>query len=224
MSAQPTSDPAARPVPLRPLTVRERNLALAGPIGVAVYVGTWFVLGLLRTGYSPAQDAISQLFDLSAPSGHRVALSLALVVTGVVLIPFARLLDRCLPGTGRAGPILLAYSGLATAAVILWPCTAGCPGASHSTTDLMHVLVAGSGYVGLVTSPIAVGVRLRPHWPTVATWSFVLGGIALTGFLVRNLAGVDTYGGLQQRVFNTTADVWIAMMGIVLLRRGAAQR
>ncbi len=187
-------------------------------LGVTGYVGTWFVLGLIRDGYDPMQQAISELFDLGAPTGHRIALSAALFITGVLLVPFAAMLDRRLPGEGSFGALLLGWSGVTTAAVVLWPCTAGCPGMTTTFTDTMHVLVAGSGYVGLVTAPIAFGFRMRGHAPTLARWSIALGVIALLGFIVRN-AGVDTYGGLQQRIFNTVADVWIAVIAAAVLRR-----
>ncbi len=182
------------------------------------YVTTWFVLGIVRDGYDPLQQAISELFDLGAPTGQRVALSLALLVTGVLLVPFAAMLHRRVPGTSVVGPLLLAWSGVTTAAVIFWPCTAGCPGMGTTFTDTMHVLVAGSGYIGLVTAPIAFSRRLWHTDPALARWSLALGVLALVGFIVRN-AGVDTYGGLQQRVFNTTADVWIAVIAVAVWRR-----
>lgn len=195
----------------------DRLLALAGILGVAGYVGTWATLGLLRSGYVPTQQAISELFDLSAPIGHRLALSIALVATGLLLVAFGFLLERHLPGTGHAGPLLLGFSGAMTAAVVPFPCTAGCPGIGSSFTDTMHVLTAGSGYVALVTAPIAVGWRLRGHDRVASRLSLAFGIVALVGFIVRN-AGVDQFGGLQQRVFNTTADVWIALVGVWILR------
>ncbi len=213
----PEAGPRATPAGRRPVDL-DRVLAVLGVLGVAGYVLTWLVLGIVRAGYDPAQQAISELFALDAPTGHRVALSAALVVTGVLLVPFAAMLHRRVPGTSLLGPVLLGWSGLTTALVVLWPCTAGCPGFGTTTTDTMHVLVAGSGYVGLVTAPLAFAHRLREHWPRLALASAILGGAAFLGFVVRNL-GVDAYGGLQQRVFNTLADVWIALMGIAVLRR-----
>ena len=44
-----------------------RPLLIAGIAGVTLYVGTWFVLGLLAPGYDPLRQAISELFDLGAP-------------------------------------------------------------------------------------------------------------------------------------------------------------
>lgn len=197
---------------------RDRAIAWFGILGVVYYVGTWFVLGIVREGYVPTQQAISELFDLGAPLYGRVALSLALVITGGALVVFGGLLDKRLPGDSSLGPKLLAFSGAMTVAVVPFPCTAGCPGMGESFTDTMHVVTAGSGYIALVTAPIATGWRIREHLPRLAAASMVLGSIALVGFIVRN-AGVDQFGGLQQRIFNTTADAWIALMGWHLLRR-----
>lgn len=196
----------------------DRLLARLGVLGVVGYVATWFVLGQVRVGYDPLQQAISELFERGAPTGHRVALSVALVTTGVLLVPFAAMLHRRLPGRAVLGPVLLGWSGLTTALVVLWPCTSGCPGFGTTVTDTMHVLVAGSGYVGLVTAPIAFALRLWPHDRRLAAASAALGTIAFGGFVVRNL-GVDAYGGLQQRVFNTVADLWIVVVGLAVLRR-----
>jgi hypothetical membrane protein len=202
---------------LAPPRISDRAIALVGILGVVAYVATWFIVGITRSGYVPTQQAISELFEFGAPTGGRVALSLALAVTGMLLIPFGFMLHRQLPGASRLGPWLIAYSGIMTAAVVAFPCTAGCPGYGSSFTDSMHVLTAGSGYVALVTAPIAVGWRLRPHDPVAARWSILLGTLALVGFVVRN-AGVDDLGGLQQRVFNTTADLWVALIGVWVLR------
>lgn len=199
-------------VPTTGPDARDRGLAVAGILGVAGYVGTWFVLGIVRSGYVPTQQAISELFDLGAPMSHRIALSVALAVTGALLVPFGLMLDRQLPGRGRGGPLLLAFSGAMTAAVVPFPCTSGCPGMGTTFTDTMHVVTAGSGYVALVTAPIAVGLRLRGEDRVASRVSVTMGTIALVGFIARN-AGFENFGGLQQRVFNTTADLWIAVVG-----------
>jgi hypothetical protein len=190
---------------------------------VLAYVATWAVLGVVAPGYDPLQGAISELFDLGAPAWQRRTLAGVLFVTGVALLPVGPVLDRLLPGEGRLGPALAVLAGVGTLTVAFFPCTAGCPGAGTSFTDTMHVVLAGGGYVGLVTAPLAFAWRLRDtEYRDLALAGLVLGGTATVGFLVRNLAGVDAYAGLQQRVFNTLADAWYVLAALVVLRRGQA--
>lgn len=207
------------------LTRHAATLLRLTVVGVALYVATWFVLGLLAPAYDPLQDAISQLFDLGAPPLQRWTLTWVLVVTGVALLPVGFVLDRVLPGEGRLGAWLTTVAGIGTVLVAFFPCTAGCPGFGSSATDSLHVITAGGGYLGLVTAPLAWAWRLRgTEEARLAVAGLVLGTLATLGFVVRNAFGLDSFGGLQQRVFNTAADVWFvlaAVRGLTLLRRPA---
>lgn len=191
-------------------------------VGIAAYVATWAGLGLVADGYDPLRDAISELFDQGAPLWQQRLLAGVLLVTGAALLPVGPVLHRVLPGRGLAGPALAVLAGLGTMLVAFFPCSPGCPGFGTTTTDTMHVLLAGAGYVGLITAPLAFAWRLRDTaWRDLALAGLVLGGLATVGFLVRNL-GVDTLGGLQQRVFNTLADAWYVLAAALALRRGSA--
>jgi hypothetical membrane protein len=203
------------------LARHEGTLLRTGIAGVALYVTTWFVLGVVREDYDPLQQAISELFAIGAPRGQALLLAVVLAVTGALLVPFGLVLDRVLPGSGRLGPVLVVVSGVGTFLVAFAPCTAGCPGVGASTTDTLHVVFAGGGYLALVTAPLAVARRTWRVAPGLARISLALGLAASIGFLVRNL-GLDAYGGLQQRVFNTTADVWLAVAAWSGLRHRAA--
>ena len=203
-------------------TPRQRLLLRLTVVGVLAYVATWFVLELVAEGYDPLRQAISELFDLGAPTWQRMTLAGVLLVTGAALLPVGPVLDRVLPGTGRLGPALAVLAGVGTTLVAFFPCTAGCPGIGTTFTDTMHVVLAGGGYVGLVTAPIAFWWRLREtRYRDLAIAGLVLGGAATIGFLVRNL-GVDVFGGLQQRVFNTLADAWYVLAAVAVLRRTQA--
>lgn len=201
------------------MTRRDAGFLVATIIGIVAYVATWATLGAVADGYDPLRQAISELFDLAAPTGQRVTLQVVLVVTGVALLPVGPVLDRVLPGEGRLGPVLAVVAGVGTVAVAFFPCTDGCPGAGTTLTDTMHTVLAGIGYVGLITAPLAFAWRLRTTaWRDLALAGLVLGGVATVGFLVRNL-GVDVLGGLQQRIFNTLADAWYVVAAVVVLRR-----
>ena len=201
------------------MTRTDRVLMVLTVVGVLAYVATWAVLGTLADGYDPLRQAISELFDLGAPAWQRTTMSWVLLVTGVALVPVGPVLDRLLPGRGRAGPLLAVLAGLGTLAVAFFPCTDGCPGVGTTFTDTMHTVLAGGGYVGLILAPLAFAWRLRDTaWRDLALAGLVLGGAATVGFLVRNL-GLDVLGGVQQRVFNTLADAWYVLAAVTVLRR-----
>lgn len=194
-------------------------VGVAGVLGVLAYVGAWAVGGVVWEGYDPTRQAISELFAIGAPAATRVPLSVGLVLSGLGLVAFGWAMDVGLPGRGRAGPALAVLSGVMTVAVVFFPCTAGCPGAGESLTDTMHVVTAGTGYVALMLAPLATAWRVRDHLPGLALAGWVLGGGALALFLARTVGFAPTYSGLQQRVFNTTADAWYVVAAVVLVRR-----
>ena len=196
-----------------------RIVAVLGLVGVTAYVASWAVAGAVTAGYDPMEQAISELFAVGAPTLPRMLLVVSLVASGVALLAFGPAMDRGLPGHGRAGPVVASVSGVMTVLIVAFPCTAGCPGAGTSFTDTMHVVVAGTGYLSLLLAPLLVAWRVRDHDRSLAVWSVVLGGVALAGFVIRNLGVADGLAGLQQRVFNTTADLWYVVAAIWLLRR-----
>lgn len=197
-------------------------VAVAGVAGVLAYVATWAVGGVVWDGYDPTRQAISELFAIGAPATTRVPLSAGLALSGLGLAAFGWAMDVGLPGRGRIGPALAVLSGVMTVAVVFFPCTAGCPGAGTSFTDTMHVVTAGTGYVALMLAPLATSWRVRHHLPGLAMAGIVLGGGALALFLARTVGFAPTYSGLQQRVFNTTADAWYVVAAVVLVRRSRA--
>jgi hypothetical membrane protein len=194
-----------------------------GLLAVSVYVGGWFVAGLLRDGYDPYERAISELFELGAPAGPRLLLVVGLLLSGVAFLLLGPALDRVLPGRGRLGPLLVVLAGIGTLGVAAAPCTAGCPGFGASPTDTWHTITAGVGYAALVLAPLAVGWRVRHAEPRFAGWSVVIGGVGLLLFVGYVVGVVEGAAGLQQRVFNTVADAWYVLVAVWLLRRDASR-
>ncbi len=199
-------------------------VAVLGVAGVLAYIATWISGGILWEGYDPTRQAISELFAIGAPVGTRLPLSIGLAASGVGLAAFAWAMHVGLPGRGRLGPALAVLSGVMTVAVVFFPCTSQCPGAGSSFTDTMHVVTAGTGYVALMLAPLAMGWRVREHLPGLAMASWVLGGGAMALFLARTVGLAPEYSGLQQRIFNTTADLWYVVAAVVIVRRAGGWR
>lgn len=203
---------------------RLATVAILGVAGVVAYIASWAMSGMLWPGYDPATQAISELFAFGAPIGTRVALSVGLVASGLGLVGFGWALDVGLPGRGRLGPGLAVLSGVMTVAVTAFPCTAGCPGAGASLTDTMHAITAGTGYVTLFLAPLAVAWRVRRLLPRLAVAGAILGGGGLLLFVART-TGITWGGvGLQQRIFNTAADLWYVLAAVVIVRRAGGGR
>jgi hypothetical protein len=190
-----------------------------GLVAVSVYVGGWFLAGVLRDGYDPREQAISELFELGAPAAPRALLVVGLLLSGVAFLLLGPALDRALPGTGRLGPVLVVVAGIGTLGVAAAPCSEGCPGLGASPTDTWHTITAGVGYTALVLAPLAVGWRVRDVEPRLASWSAAIGGLGLLLFVGYVLGVVDAAAGLQQRVFNTIADAWYVLVAVWVLRR-----
>lgn len=199
-----------------------RTVVLLGAAGVTLYVASWLVAGLLRDGYDPLRQAISELYALDTSAPSRVVLMVGLGVSAVALTACGPALHRVLPGADRpgalVGPVLVTLSGLLTLGALAAPCSRGCPGFGTTTTDTLHVAFAGTGYLALILGPLVLARRVRGLAPTVARAAVVLCGLALVGFVVRN-AFVDALGGLQQRTFNTLADAWYVAVAAWAWRR-----
>lgn len=192
-------------------------VAVAGSIGVLVYIAGWALAGAVFPGYDPARDAISETFAISAPT--RWWMSVVLVVTGLGLVAFGWAIERGLPGRGLAGPLAAVVAGVGTIGAAAAPCSAGCPGFGTTSTDTWHVIWAGTGYVALLLAPILTAARVRHHLPRFARWSVAIGGLGMVAFVVRNVVDVEPYGGLLQRGFNTLGDAWYLLAAVVILRR-----
>jgi hypothetical protein len=202
-----------------PLPAWARASLWCGLVAVTVYIAGWAFAGLNRDGYRPREQAISELFEIGAPWASRGPLTAGLALSGVAFLWLAPALHRALPGTNRLGPALVVLAGVGTLGPLLAPCSPGCPGFGETATDTWHVIAAGAGYSGLAAAPLAFGWRLRYLAPTLATWSFLIGGASVTLFLIHVSGLVSTATGLQQRVFNTVADGWYVLIALWLLRR-----
>lgn len=194
-------------------------VSVAGAVGVGVYVSSWAVAGALIPGFDPLRQAISETFATGVPDVPRLLVTGGLLTTGTLLTVAGPGYHVGLPGEGLAGPLLVSIAGIGTIAVAFAPCSGpDCPGAATSTIDLTHTVTAAISYLGLITAPVAFAVRVRPYRPRFAAVSAVLGGLAIAGFVVRYAGLVPALPGLQQRVFNTLADLWYVAAAVEVVR------
>lgn len=182
-----------------------RTAALvAGVAGPAAFVGAWVAGGLATAGYSPVEQAISQLARQGAPT--RPLMTAGFLAFGALVPLYARELGRELgPGAGVAA----AASGLATLAVAALPLSRE----TMQPVDSWHAVAAGTGYAAQVLAPLLAARALRQPWARRA--SYAVSGVAAAS-LVGSIAVPDV-AGLLQRTGLTVVDAWFVAVAVALL-------
>ena len=191
------------------MVISRRAAAGCGIAGPVAFVGGWFVNGLRTESYDPVQDAISQLARVGAPT--RLSMSVCFVAFGVLVPLWAPTVAREL-GTPALRPAVT-VAGLATVAVAALPLTRE-PG---GTQDLLHAVVAGTGYVAMALTPLlaAAGLRRRGR-PRAAALSAAVGvvsAMSLVGTVVADQSG------LFQRLGLGVVDLWHVVVATWVLTR-----
>jgi hypothetical membrane protein len=176
---------------------RNEAAAALAIAGVASFVLAWTVLGAIREGYSPIEDAISRLAELGAP--HRELMTAAIVAFGAGCLAFGWTL-------GRRGGAALVLAGVGSLAVAAFPCTEGCPGAGEAT-DNAHSAAAALHYVSFALAPIVLSRDRR---------SLIVSAVAATALGLHGL-GLGP-SGLLQRIGLSVLDAWLVIAALRVLR------
>lgn len=186
--------------------------ALCGIAGPVAFVGAWLVGGLVRDGYDPVEQAISQLAREGAST--RVLMTAGLVGFGLLVPVWAVVLGRVLGS--RAVTTAAAVAGVATLAVAALPLTRE-PG---GTQDLLHAVAASIGYVAMAATPLlAAGPLRRRGHRTAATASLVV-GLLSAACLVGTVA-LEAGSGALQRAGLGVVDAWHVVAAAWVLRRAS---
>jgi hypothetical protein len=192
-----------------------------------VYVATDILGGMRYPGYSFASQMVSELMAIGAPSEDFVD-PLFLLYGGLVL---AFGVGVYLEGLGRsralriAGVLLVMYAAFGFTGPTLFEMPQR--GTGTLTDAVPHIVVTG---VLVVLSLLATGLagfalskRFRLY--SLATISVMIGLGALGGpYGARLAAGQPTPGfGIIERVDIYASMLWVAVLGVILLRRQAAE-
>jgi hypothetical protein len=169
------------------------------------FVAVWAIAGATAAGYSPTEDAISELARSHEPT--QLAMTLGFLVFGSGVFGFGLALRSATPGA--AGLAAMA-TGLSTLGVAAFPL--GSP-----AMDRTHGVFAAIGYGTLTLTPLlAAGPLHRAGRREWARYSLVTAGVVAGCLLVSAFAARN---GLWQRAGLTTGDVWIVACAVALLRR-----
>ncbi len=188
---------------------------IGGVVNPIVFVLIYTVAGMLRPGYSPIHQAISDLGV--GPNGS--LMDAIAVVHALLLIAFAvgfalimrQVLSIGWLGFGVAFLVLRGLGGITAAIFTEAPATV----AVHSLAALVSVISMLSAF-----SIIGFGLRRDPHWRGWGNYSlvaalvtFVLAAIMFWVFTPGTLLAPLQVGGLMERVVSVETLAWYVAFG-----------
>jgi hypothetical membrane protein len=195
----------------------DRWLALGGVIGPVFFVLTFTIAGLLRPGYSPIIQAIS---DLGVGDNGWIVNG-SLVILGLLLVGFAISFYRSVRPEASAAfrlvcALLISIVGIGYAVAGIFP----------ETTPIHWLVGATCVYVGAVLAFFLTGLLLRgdPAWRGWAVYSFIAGLatvvlVAITFYTFSpNTPATMRLGGLMERVLFIEILAWYVAFGWRLFR------
>jgi hypothetical membrane protein len=181
-----------------------RLLALGGVIGPLTFVITWFAAGAATKGYSPVDDAISELAAIHART--QVAMTIGFIGFGAGVIAFGFALRAGRPGPAWMSAVATACFTLAVAATPL-----GGP-----TRDVVHGVFASLGYLTLAGAPLLAARPLARAGR--AGWARFSVAIAIVAALCLAASALGPAHGLAQRAGLTVGDIWIVTIAVQITR------
>ena len=198
------------------------RLALAGVLEPVWLFGSSVALGLLRPGYEPLRDAISELGERGAPN----ALLWNVGGFGVVAMLYAgyAIAVRAWFGSGWLFRLTVVQATF-IASGAYFNCDAGCPAVPQSATMLGHT-ISGLVYFAVTCVLPLIAWRTfkgRSEWASYARPSVFVGLVLVTLFLVGPFLGQDRVG-VWQRTTLLVAYAWqiaVALRLRDLLKRAA---
>lgn len=199
-----------------------RGLALAGVVIPVWLLGGALVAGLLRPGYEPLRDAISELGEKGAPN----ALLWNVGGFGMVAVLYAAYAIAVRAGFGTGWLFrLTALQSVFIAAGAFFDCDPGCPPVPETATMTGHIVVGLAYFAITALLPVVAwrAFRSRPAWASFARPSLAVGAVLVVLFFIGPTLGEDRVG-MWQRAVLLLAYAWqvaVALRLHELLRTAA---
>lgn len=212
--------------PAESASITRKAMLACGILSSLLYVATDVLGGLRYEGYSFFSQAISELGAIGAPSKPFVdplfnAYGLLVLAFGVGIIRVGAGWTRALQVTGAA---LVIYAALGFAAGIVGPYFSMHPrGIGSVATDAPHIILTGVLVLLLLVAigfgAFALGWRFRVYSLATLATMIVFGALTMP-YPARMDTGLPTPGlGIIERIDVYSALLWVAVLGIALLRR-----
>ena len=201
-------------------------LLVAGILSSLLYVATDVVGGLQYPGYSFTSQAISELMAIGAPS--EVFVDPLFILYGVLMLAFGVGVFREAAGRNRALQITGALHVTDAAFGFMGPTLFEMPqrGAGDLNDGLPHIVLTVGlvllTLLAIVFGAFALGKRFRIY--SLGTLLIVIAfGTLAAPYGAQLAAGQPTPGlGIIERVNVYSSLLWVAVLGIALLRRPPA--
>lgn len=196
-----------------------RVLLIAGILAAACYVVTDLVCSFLYPGYSIADQAVSELFAIGAPTSFVVvplftlsSLLLGAFSVGIWLSSTGRLILRL---------AALAFAASALVGIVLWNFfPMHMRGAEPTFTDTMHLILATNPFVLISIALCLAAFRgVFRTYTAVTVLVLLIPAVLAFGYAPELKAGLPTPGlGIWERLAQYAFQVWQVVLAIVLLR------
>lgn len=189
---------------LRPRLLRW--LALAGVVIPVWMLGGSLLLGLLRPGYEPLRDAISELGEKGAPTALLWNVG-GFGVVGVLYATYAMAIRAGL-GPGWLFRLTVLQAVFITASAF-FDCDRGCPPVPQTATMLGHIIVGLAYFAITCLLPLVASrtFRYRSTWASYRWPSRAVGVVLVALFFIGPTLGQDRVG-VWQRVVLLVAYPW----------------
>jgi hypothetical membrane protein len=193
--------------PVRADPGRRRKLLTAGLVAGPLYVVVSLIEVMVRDDFDPSRHAWSMLTN--GPFGW--VHSVNLVVSGALVAAGAAGLAPMAGGRMPAGLLALYGAGLVGAGVFRADPGRGFPAGTPEVVPvsghgMLHFVVGGIGFLGLVVAGLVIGRRLRrEHRRTMAVFSHVTAILFLVTFVA-----LAATGGASWALWAFTAAVVLA--------------
>jgi hypothetical membrane protein len=204
-----------------------RQLAWLAIAGQVAFIAAWIVASALQPGYSPIDQAISELGARNA--AHPWIVNTGIVILGVAVAALGPCVLAVLPAR-RATRIAAAgfvVSGVAIALAAAFPidcsltvdrvCIARFHAGELSWQTTAHVWLGPVFDVAFVATPFALA---RVLWPSPVAAASLASGLFGIGFWVVSFAAIEGAGvadGLGQRIGFIPVHLWVVIVAAGVL-------
>jgi hypothetical membrane protein len=195
------------------------SLLTCGILSALCYVATDLVAAMLYPGYRIADQAVSELFAIGAPTSGIVVPMFT--ISSLLLLAFACGIWRAAGPSRMLRLIAAMFAGSALVALALWnffPMHAR--GAEPSFTDSMHLILATNPFVLLSIGLSLAAFRGAFRLYTLATIvALLLPAVFAFQYVAEVEANLPTPGlGLGERFAQYAYALWQSVLALVLLR------
>lgn len=194
-------------------------LLLCGIAAALVYVGTDLLAAARYPGFSFADQAVSELFAIGAPTSNLVVPLFSL--SSVLLLAFAAGIAASSSGGRALRWMAFMFAASAVVGFALWNVfPMHMRGAERSFTDRMHLILATNPFVWITLMLGVVAFRGWFRWASIAALIIVvLLAVFAFGFAAALDAGLATPSlGRTERIAQYSYQAWQVLLAAVLLK------